>query len=142
MQTALKYNVPLEQEDAPFRLDVHTVPETCTGNKAHVTFDIAMNVSYTGQRLVSNMVIVQIKMLSGYIPVKSSVKKLEKLGQIQKTEVNINHVLLYLNEVSKDKERSPNRGHDHSIKGIKSRAGPLLFSLSLFFLKARSYKLI
>uniref|UniRef100_A0A8C5WV28 Alpha-macroglobulin receptor-binding domain-containing protein n=1 Tax=Laticauda laticaudata TaxID=8630 RepID=A0A8C5WV28_LATLA len=96
MQTALKYNVPLKQEDAPFRLDVHIVPDTCTGNKAHVTFDIAVNVSYTGQSLVSNMAIVQIKMLSGYIPVKSSVKK---LGQIQKSEVNINHVLLYLNEV-------------------------------------------
>ncbi|KAG8127379.1 hypothetical protein E2320_014332, partial [Naja naja] len=141
MQTALKYNVPLRQEDAPFRLDVHTVPETCTGNKAHVTFDIAMSVSYTGQRLVSNMAIVKINMLSGYIPEKSSIKqvffpqvpfsakssvlyflmqfnsmtmnatkalsisqmflplKLEKQGQIQKSEVNINHVLLYLDEV-------------------------------------------
>uniref|UniRef100_A0A8C6VD15 Alpha-2-macroglobulin n=1 Tax=Naja naja TaxID=35670 RepID=A0A8C6VD15_NAJNA len=99
MQTALKYNVPLRQEDAPFRLDVHTVPETCTGNKAHVTFDIAMSVSYTGQRLVSNMAIVKINMLSGYIPEKSSIKTLEKQGQIQKSEVNINHVLLYLDEV-------------------------------------------
>ncbi|XP_070792392.1 alpha-2-macroglobulin-like [Pituophis catenifer annectens] len=99
MQTTLKYNVPLRQEDAPFRLDVHTVPETCIGNKTHVTFDIAMNVSYTGQRLVSNMAIVHIKMLSGYIPVRSSVKKLEKKGQIKRTEVNINHVLLYLDEV-------------------------------------------
>uniref|UniRef100_A0A8C6VD95 Alpha-macroglobulin receptor-binding domain-containing protein n=1 Tax=Naja naja TaxID=35670 RepID=A0A8C6VD95_NAJNA len=98
-QTALKYNVPLRQEDAPFRLDVHTVPETCTGNKAHVTFDIAMSVSYTGQRLVSNMAIVKINMLSGYIPEKSSIKQLEKQGQIQKSEVNINHVLLYLDEV-------------------------------------------
>ncbi|XP_039220673.1 alpha-1-macroglobulin-like isoform X3 [Crotalus tigris] len=78
MQTTLKYNVPLRQEDAPFRLDVKTVPETCTRAKAHVTFDIAVNVSYTGQRLVSNMAIVQIKMLSGYIPVKSSVKKAGK----------------------------------------------------------------
>ncbi|KAK9405415.1 alpha-2-macroglobulin-like [Crotalus adamanteus] len=100
MQTTLKYNVPLRQEDAPFRLDVKTVPETCTRAKAHVTFDIAVNVSYTGQRLVSNMAIVQIKMLSGYIPVKSSVKKLEKQSQVKRTEVNINHVLLYLEEVS------------------------------------------
>lgn len=30
--------------------------------------------SYTGQRGVSNMLIVQIKMLSGYIPVKSTIK--------------------------------------------------------------------
>ncbi|KAM3844244.1 pregnancy zone protein-like [Vipera latastei] len=100
MQTALKYNVPLRQEDAPFRLDVKTVPETCTGAKADITFDIAINVSYTGQRLVSNMAIVQIKMLSGYIPVKSSVKKLEKQSQIKRTEVNINHVLLYLEKVN------------------------------------------
>ncbi|XP_058023761.1 alpha-2-macroglobulin-like [Ahaetulla prasina] len=99
IQTALKYNVPLKQEDAPFRLDVRTVRETCTGNKAPVTFDITMNLSYTGQRPVSNMAIVQIKMLSGYIPVKSSVKKLEKQGQIKRTEVNINYVLLYLEEV-------------------------------------------
>ncbi|KAG8127378.1 hypothetical protein E2320_014331 [Naja naja] len=73
--------------------------QTCTGNKAHVTFDIAMSVSYTGQRLVSNMAIVKINMLSGYIPEKSSIKTLEKQGQIQKSEVNINHVLLYLDEV-------------------------------------------
>ncbi|XP_013922086.1 PREDICTED: alpha-2-macroglobulin-like [Thamnophis sirtalis] len=101
MKIPLKYNVPLRQEEAPFWLEVDTVPETCTGVKAHVTFDIAINVSYTGQRLVSNMAIVQIKMLSGYIPVKSSVKKLEKESQIKRTEVNINHVLLYLDEVPK-----------------------------------------
>ncbi|XP_032065550.1 alpha-2-macroglobulin-like [Thamnophis elegans] len=101
MKIPLKYNVPLKQEEAPFRLEVHTIPETCTGVKAHVTFDIAINVSYTGQRPVSNMAIVQIKMLSGYIPVKSSVKKLEEESQIERTEVNINHVLLYLDEVPK-----------------------------------------
>ncbi|KAM6471816.1 alpha-2-macroglobulin-like isoform 2-T2 [Liasis olivaceus] len=100
IQTTLKYNVPSLQEDAPFRLQVQTVPETCIGPKAHVTFDIAMNVSYTGQRLVSNMAIVEIKMLSGYIPVKPSVKKLEKQNQIKRTEVNINYVLLYLEEVN------------------------------------------
>uniref|UniRef100_A0A8C6X2A3 Uncharacterized protein n=1 Tax=Naja naja TaxID=35670 RepID=A0A8C6X2A3_NAJNA len=98
MQTALKYNVPLRQEDAPFRLDVHTVPETCTGNKAHSSL-VSWFLSYTGQRLVSNMAIVKINMLSGYIPEKSSIKTLEKQGQIQKSEVNINHVLLYLDEV-------------------------------------------
>lgn len=32
-------------------------------------------LSYTGERNVSNMVIVDVKMLSGFIPVKSSVRK-------------------------------------------------------------------
>ncbi|XP_013930161.1 PREDICTED: alpha-2-macroglobulin-like [Thamnophis sirtalis] len=44
MQAVLTYNVPLEQEEAPFRLEVHTIPETCIGNNVHITFDIAMNV--------------------------------------------------------------------------------------------------
>uniref|UniRef100_A0A670ZRN7 Alpha-macroglobulin receptor-binding domain-containing protein n=1 Tax=Pseudonaja textilis TaxID=8673 RepID=A0A670ZRN7_PSETE len=74
MQTSLRYNIQPPQEESPFKLIVQTVPQNCTGPKAHQTFDIAFNISYTGQRVVSNMAIVQIKMLSGYIPVKSTVK--------------------------------------------------------------------
>lgn len=48
-----------------------------------------------------------------------SPRKLEKQGHIKRSEVNIDHVVLYLDEVSKNKERSPNRGQDHSLKGIK-----------------------
>ncbi|XP_042310156.1 alpha-2-macroglobulin-like [Sceloporus undulatus] len=99
-QTTLRYNVQPVQEDAPFALEVHTVPKTCTGHKAHKTFDLAINVSYTGKRLVSNMAIVDVKMLSGFIPVKPSVKKLENQNQIKRTEVSTTHVLLYLEKVT------------------------------------------
>ncbi|KAJ7303279.1 hypothetical protein JRQ81_012218 [Phrynocephalus forsythii] len=99
-QTTLKYNVQPHQEQAPFALDVHTVPETCTGPKAHQTFDIAINVSYTGKRLVSNMAIIDVKLLSGFIPVKPSVKKLERENNVKRTEVSITHVLLYLEKVT------------------------------------------
>uniref|UniRef100_A0A803T2N4 Alpha-macroglobulin receptor-binding domain-containing protein n=1 Tax=Anolis carolinensis TaxID=28377 RepID=A0A803T2N4_ANOCA len=75
-QTTLKYNVQPHQKDVPFDLDVHTVPETCTGPKANKVFNLAINVSYTGKRPVSNMAIVDVKMLSGYIPSKPSVRKL------------------------------------------------------------------
>ncbi|KFV71844.1 Alpha-2-macroglobulin, partial [Struthio camelus australis] len=75
LQTSLRYNVQPSQENAPFMLQVHTVPEMCDDSKAHRIFDIAINVSYTGERNVSNMVIVDVKMLSGFIPVKSSVRK-------------------------------------------------------------------
>uniref|UniRef100_A0A8C0GRV9 Alpha-2-macroglobulin n=1 Tax=Chelonoidis abingdonii TaxID=106734 RepID=A0A8C0GRV9_CHEAB len=76
VQTSLRYNVFPKPDEAPFALEVHTVPETCDRAKAQRTFNIAINISYTGKRPVSNMVIVDVKMLSGFIPVKSSVKML------------------------------------------------------------------
>ncbi|GAB0177414.1 alpha-2-macroglobulin-like [Grus japonensis] len=78
LQTSLRYNVQPTQEDAPFMLHVYTIPETCEDSKAHKVFDIGINVSYTGERNGSNMVIVDVKMLSGFIPVKSSVRKLSR----------------------------------------------------------------
>ncbi|XP_034963191.2 alpha-2-macroglobulin-like isoform X1 [Zootoca vivipara] len=100
VQTTLKYNVQPHQEEAPFMLEVRTVPETCTGPKAHKTFDVAINVSYTGNRQASNMAIVDVKMLSGFVPVKPSVKQLERHNLVQRTEVSASHVLLYLEKVT------------------------------------------
>ncbi|NXF00124.1 A2MG protein, partial [Menura novaehollandiae] len=51
------------------------------------------------QRNSSNMVIVDVKMVSGFIPLKSSVRKLEGHPVIERTELNTNHVLLYLEQV-------------------------------------------
>ncbi|XP_058025716.1 alpha-2-macroglobulin-like [Ahaetulla prasina] len=101
MQTSLRYNIQPPQEEAPFKLQVQTVPQNCNGAKTHHTFDIAINVSYTGERVVSNMAIVQIKMLSGYIPVKSTVKLLKLRHHfVKRTEITTTQVLLYLEEVS------------------------------------------
>uniref|UniRef100_A0A8C0H0T5 Alpha-macroglobulin receptor-binding domain-containing protein n=1 Tax=Chelonoidis abingdonii TaxID=106734 RepID=A0A8C0H0T5_CHEAB len=100
MQTSLRYNVFPKPDEAPFVREVHTVPETCDSAKAQRTFNIAINISYTGKRPVSNMVIVDVKMLSGFIPVKSSVRKLEGHHHIHYTELSTNHVLLYMEQVS------------------------------------------
>uniref|UniRef100_A0A8C8SQW6 Alpha-2-macroglobulin n=1 Tax=Pelusios castaneus TaxID=367368 RepID=A0A8C8SQW6_9SAUR len=100
VQTSLRYNVLPKLGEAPFVLQVHTVPEICDSSKAHRTFGIAINVSYTGKRPVSNMAIVDVKMLSGFIPVKTSVRELEGHHQIHRTEVSTNHVLLYMEQVS------------------------------------------
>ncbi|XP_054858906.1 alpha-2-macroglobulin-like [Eublepharis macularius] len=121
-QTTLKYNVQPRHEGETFALEVHTVPETCTGPKANVVFDVVINVSYTGKRPTPNVAIIDVKMLSGFIPVKSSVRKLEMPRMIKRTEesrgdrvieyielherdvkqteVSTNHVLLYLKQMS------------------------------------------
>ncbi|KAM6473947.1 alpha-2-macroglobulin-like [Liasis olivaceus] len=100
VQTTLKYNVDPHQKDAPFALEVQTVPRTDMGPQAPRTFQLVWNVSYTGHRPSSNMVIVDIKMLSGFIPMKSSIQKLERQAEVKRVEVSGDHVLLYLEELS------------------------------------------
>ncbi|XP_053896357.1 alpha-2-macroglobulin-like isoform X2 [Malaclemys terrapin pileata] len=100
VQTSLRYNVLPKPGEAPFALEVHTVPKTCDRARAQRTFNIAINISYTGKRPVSNMVIVDVKMLSGFVPMKSSVRMLEGHHHIHRTELSTNHVLLYMEQVS------------------------------------------
>ncbi|XP_074008094.1 alpha-2-macroglobulin [Numenius arquata] len=120
LQTSLRYNVQPTQEDAPFMLHVYTIPETCADSKAHKAFDIGINVSYTGERNVSNMVIVDVKMLSGFIPVKSSVRKLEGRSVIERTELSTNHVLVYLEKLSSEAlSFSFSLERDVPVRGLK-----------------------
>ncbi|NIG59551.1 alpha-2-macroglobulin-like [Pontoporia blainvillei] len=99
LQTSLRYNIlPKKEGKSPFTLKVDTLPKNCDGVNAHSEVQILINISYTGERPSSNMVIVDVKMVSGFIPVKASVKKLQERPQIQRTEVSTNHVLIYFEE--------------------------------------------
>ncbi|XP_006875547.1 PREDICTED: alpha-2-macroglobulin-like [Chrysochloris asiatica] len=101
LQTSLRYNIMLQKEEkAPFGLKVDTVPNNCDGVAAHKRFQIHIDVSYTGKRTSSNMAIVDVKMVSGFIPVKPSVKQLKEMCQIPRTEVSTNHVLVYFKELT------------------------------------------
>uniref|UniRef100_G3U1C7 Pregnancy zone protein-like n=1 Tax=Loxodonta africana TaxID=9785 RepID=G3U1C7_LOXAF len=101
LQTSLRYNIlPKKEQKAPFTLKVDTLPKNCDGVAAHKKFQIHVNISYTGERSSSNMAIVDVKMLSGFIPVKPSVKKLQERPEIQRTEVSTNHVLIYFEELT------------------------------------------
>ncbi|ELK38726.1 Alpha-2-macroglobulin [Myotis davidii] len=100
LQTSMKYNILPEKEDSPFALEVQTLPQTCDGPKAHTSFQISVNVSYRGSRPVSNMVIVDVKMVSGFIPLKPTVKMLERSNHVSRTEVNNNHVIIYVEQVT------------------------------------------
>uniref|UniRef100_A0A8C5L0E5 PZP, alpha-2-macroglobulin like n=1 Tax=Jaculus jaculus TaxID=51337 RepID=A0A8C5L0E5_JACJA len=103
LQTSLRYNILATKEGkAPFTLHVDTLPKTCDGEAAQKQFQIHINVSYTGERPSSNMVIVDVKMVSGFIPVKPSVKKLQAQPDIQRTEVSTNHVLIYFEKLTKE----------------------------------------
>ncbi|XP_031236150.1 murinoglobulin-1-like [Mastomys coucha] len=99
-QTTLRYNIHLEKQQSAFALQVQTVPLTCDNPNGHNSFQISLEISYTGTRSASNMVIVDVKMVSGFIPLKPTVKKLERLEHMSRTEVSNNNVLLYLDQVT------------------------------------------
>uniref|UniRef100_A0A673T9U1 Alpha-macroglobulin receptor-binding domain-containing protein n=1 Tax=Suricata suricatta TaxID=37032 RepID=A0A673T9U1_SURSU len=100
LQTSLRYNIlPKKERKVPFTLMVDTLPKNCDGVDAHRKLQIHINISYIGKRPSSNMAIVDVKMISGFIPVKLSVRKLQEKPQIQRTEVSTNHVLIYFEEV-------------------------------------------
>lgn len=101
LQTNLKYNVPHPVGEAPFTISVSTEPEICNVNSLKL-FNIRVNVSYIGKRENSNMALVEIKLPSGYTPVKSSLRWLQILHSISRTEVHANKLIVYYEKLDKE----------------------------------------
>ncbi|XP_077311741.1 alpha-2-macroglobulin-like [Lithobates pipiens] len=100
-QAVLRYNVPPPEKDTSFSLKVTTHSNReCLGDPV-TSFEIHIDASYTGTRERTNMVVIEVKMLSGIIPIKSTVRKLQ--GRlIQRSEIQTDMVTLYLNEMGHD----------------------------------------
>ncbi|XP_066468770.1 ovostatin-like [Tiliqua scincoides] len=98
IQIALQYNVHLPALNSGFDLTLQTTKASCTGN--HLPrFELVMTARFTGERNTSNMVIIDVKMLSGYVPVQASLDKLQ--DKVMRIETRNDHVFLYLAGVPK-----------------------------------------
>uniref|UniRef100_A0A8C3SM37 Alpha-macroglobulin receptor-binding domain-containing protein n=1 Tax=Chelydra serpentina TaxID=8475 RepID=A0A8C3SM37_CHESE len=86
LQTTLRYNIYLPQKASGFSLSVETVNGSCADSFLP-KFDLVLSASYAGKRSTSNMAIIDVKMLSGFVPVRSSLN---------------NHVFFYLANVSQE----------------------------------------
>ncbi|XP_075144181.1 alpha-2-macroglobulin-like [Leptodactylus fuscus] len=102
VQVVLRYNVPPPKSEATFSFSVKSSSERECLEDSVTAFRIVINATYIGTREKSNMAIIEIKMLSGYIPVKSTVNQLEKDKLIQRSEIQMDMVTLYLNEIGRD----------------------------------------
>ncbi|XP_007661640.1 ovostatin homolog 2 [Ornithorhynchus anatinus] len=98
IQTTLRYNVLLSRIGAGFSLYVETANSSCTDGFQD-KFDLVITTSYTGIRNNSNMVIMDVKMLSGYSVVSTSVEKLKENTKVMKTEIKNNHLLIYMDDL-------------------------------------------
>ncbi|KAF1495766.1 Ovostatin, partial [Pygoscelis antarcticus] len=100
LQTTLRYNIHLPKKVAGFSLSVQPANVSCTSNFPP-KFDLVLSASYTGNRKVSNMAIIDVKMLSGFVPVRSSLKKFQyQHSVVDRVDIKNNHILFYLQKVS------------------------------------------
>ncbi|NXT66031.1 OVOS protein, partial [Chaetops frenatus] len=114
LQTTLRYNIHLPKKAAGFSLSIRTANVSCTGNYPP-KFDLVLSASYTGNRNVSNMAIIDVKMLSGFVPEESSLKKLRyENSVVDRVDIKNNHILFYLQKVSQ-KEISFTFGVEQSL---------------------------
>ncbi|XP_011838790.1 PREDICTED: ovostatin-like [Mandrillus leucophaeus] len=99
VQSTLRYNILLPKKSSGFSLSVNTANAFCRG-LFDAKFDLVVSASYYGKRNSSNMAIIDVKMLSGFVPDRSSVKKLQEDGKVQRVEIKTTHVFFYLENVT------------------------------------------
>ncbi|NWI23554.1 A2ML1 protein, partial [Sula dactylatra] len=103
VQMTLRYNVPPPPSTGMFNLRVETEPRECTGD-ASTRFRLLLWARYSGERPATNMVVIEAKLPSGYIPDKSSVVKLKRQKLVKKVEVQPDQVTIYLDQLTKEEE--------------------------------------
>ncbi|XP_039359979.1 alpha-2-macroglobulin-like protein 1 [Mauremys reevesii] len=103
VQLILRYNVPPPKSAATFDLRVETEPKECT-ESATSRFSLVLHTQYSGERPATNMAIIEAKLPSGYTPVRSSLRKLEKQPLVKRLEVQKDQVTLYLDQLTKEAE--------------------------------------
>ncbi|NWR60292.1 A2ML1 protein, partial [Bucorvus abyssinicus] len=102
VQVTLRYNMP-PPPGTGFNLRVETEPGECTGN-ASAHFRLLLRARYTGERPTTNMVVIEAKLPSGYIPEKRSVVELKRQKLVKKVEVQPDQVTIYLDQLTKEEE--------------------------------------
>ncbi|XP_009081348.1 PREDICTED: alpha-2-macroglobulin-like protein 1 [Acanthisitta chloris] len=69
--------------------------------KVTLVLSLGSCCSYTGNRVSTNMVLIQVELLSGYSPVAGSLEELKKMPLVKKVESKADQVVLYLEELTR-----------------------------------------
>ncbi|NWT12645.1 A2ML1 protein, partial [Vireo altiloquus] len=96
----LRYNTPSPQDSTSFALQVKTEPVNCTkDNTRSVT--VHVNVRYNGKKSTSNMVILEVSLLTGFALAPGSGVSVRSRGHsVRRTEKTQGGVAIYLDKLS------------------------------------------
>ncbi|XP_074536146.1 alpha-2-macroglobulin-P-like [Halichoeres trimaculatus] len=96
VQVSMTYNIPPPPDFSKFEISINTAGE-CSSTRPQVF--LFVKASYLGSEEDTNMVILDIKLLSGYTAVEKSLKALLEIKNVKRVEVEEGHVLIYLDKL-------------------------------------------
>uniref|UniRef100_A0A668A819 Alpha-2-macroglobulin-like n=1 Tax=Myripristis murdjan TaxID=586833 RepID=A0A668A819_9TELE len=96
VQLALQYNIPVVTDDTRFSIQIK--PEAdCS--KTSLRPKVNLTLTYSGKESTTNMVILDIKVLSGFVPNPNSLSRLNRAHLVDRVEQEKDHILIYLQEL-------------------------------------------
>ncbi|XP_026138188.1 alpha-2-macroglobulin-like isoform X2 [Carassius auratus] len=98
VQMSLFYNIPTPKDSKALQIFART-EGLCQSGKEQI-LDVVVDIIYTGTQDSSNMVIVDMKLLSGFKLEPSSLDVLKKA--VHRVESKDDHVIMYLQEIQKN----------------------------------------
>ncbi|RMC07526.1 hypothetical protein DUI87_17000 [Hirundo rustica rustica] len=102
-QAVLRYHEPSPRTPVVFTLRVSTELTNCSQANPRV-LAVRVLASYIGNRVTSNMVIIEVSLLSGFIMTSRSRMLLENRTIIKKIEVKANVVYVYLEKLNDESQ--------------------------------------
>uniref|UniRef100_A0A2K5LJR6 Alpha-2-macroglobulin like 1 n=1 Tax=Cercocebus atys TaxID=9531 RepID=A0A2K5LJR6_CERAT len=102
VQTVLRYNILPLKNMMTFSLSVEMGKARCEQLTSPQSLTLAIHTSYVGSRSSSNMVIVEVKMLSGFSPREGTSQLLLQQPLVKKVEFGTDTLNIYLDELSKN----------------------------------------
>ncbi|CAM5081738.1 unnamed protein product [Natator depressus] len=102
VQTVLRYNVPPSKNAETFTLSVGVGENKCEKQTLPRFLSLNINVSYVGSRGTSNMVIIKVKNLSGFAPVRGTNYFLQQQPFVKRVEIGPEDLTIYLDQLNKE----------------------------------------
>ncbi|KAK2847484.1 hypothetical protein Q5P01_010483 [Channa striata] len=101
-QISMHYNIPPPPDFSAFIISSNTMPKCNVSRPQLILF---VHIRYQGRREETNMVIINIKLLSGYILDKSSLNLLKKDNSVKRVDVEEGFINIYLDGLKKDETK-------------------------------------
>ncbi|XP_068873375.1 alpha-2-macroglobulin-like protein 1 [Aphelocoma coerulescens] len=95
----LRYNTPSPQDSTSFVLQVKTEPVNCTKDNT-LSVAVHVDVRYYGKKSTSNMVILEVSLLTGFALAPGSGMSLQHGHSVRRTEKTQEGVAIYLDKLS------------------------------------------
>ncbi|XP_029965228.1 alpha-2-macroglobulin isoform X1 [Salarias fasciatus] len=97
------YNIPPPADFSAFNISVFTAARC---NASRPQLGIVVSVRYQGRREETNMAIINIKLLSGYVLDKSSLATLQSYRTVKRVEIEEGYINIYVDGLKKDETSS------------------------------------